>query len=224
RRGREGAPDLTLVVAGEQTGGRGRRGRPWRSPPGNLYASLLLRPGCPAQRLPEIGFVAAVAAAEACDALLAPARVELKWPNDLLVGGAKVGGILLETEGAADAERVVALGIGINIACAPEGMPYPAACLSGITGAPVPLAGVRDGLARRFVAWYARWRDEGFAPVRAAWIAHAPAIGRPLAVRVEKAVLEGAFAGIDEAGALILDLPAGDRRRVLAGDVLFAAA
>lgn len=217
-RARAGAAELTLVVAAEQTGGRGRRGRTWHSPRGNLYASLLLRPVCPAQRLSEIGFIGAVAAAEACNLLLGGrGRVELKWPNDLLRDGAKVAGVLVEAEGDTD-DRRVALGIGINIASAPAGLPYPATVLDGLA-----VVDLRDALAERLAFWYRRWRDEGFAPVRAAWVANAAPPGRSIAVRIEGEVVQGRFGGIDETGALILDLPAG-RRRVLAGDVLFAAA
>ncbi len=223
RLGREGAPDLSLVTARSQHAGRGRRGRNWSSPAGNLYASFLLRPECPVGRLSELGFVASVAAAEACNGLLPPARrVELKWPNDLLLGGGKLAGILLETIEEAPGQRLVAVGIGINIAAAPGDTPYPTTCLAA--HAPVEVAAVRDALADRFADRYGEWRRAGFAPARAAWRSMAMDQGRPLTVRIETELVEGAFGGIDDAGALLLHLPSGGTRRVLAGDVMFQAA
>lgn len=223
RLGREGAPDLTLVTARSQNAGRGRRGRQWSSPVGNLYCSFLLRPACPAGRLAELGFVASVAAAEACNGLLPPPLgVELKWPNDLLLGGAKLSGILLETIEEVPGERLVAVGIGINVAAAPKDTPYPATCLTD--HGPIAVADVARMLALRFAERYRQWRDDGFAPVRRAWTALATGRGRPVTVRIGTELLQGAFAGIDEAGALLLELPSGARRRILAGDVMFQAA
>ncbi|BBK32059.1 BirA family biotin operon repressor/biotin-[acetyl-CoA-carboxylase] ligase [Stella humosa] len=220
RLAREGAAEITMVTARSQTGGRGRRGRTWASPPGNLYSSFLLRPDRPAAGLAELSFVAAVAAAEACSGLLpASAGVELKWPNDLLIDGAKLSGILVETEQGPDGRPVVALGIGINVAHAPEGTPYPATALSH--HAAVVLEDVASALGAAVARWYGLWLDQGFAPVRAAWSAAAIRPGRPLSVRIGQETIAGGFAGIDESGALLLDLPAGTRRRVLAGDVIF---
>lgn len=223
RLGREGAPDLSLITARSQNAGRGRRGRNWSSPVGNLYASFLLRPECPVGRLAELGFVASVAAAEACNELLpAPRRVALKWPNDLLLGGAKLAGILLETIDEPPSGRMVAVGIGINVASAAPGAAYPTTCLADHGAA--DLAQLRDALAARFADRYRQWRHHGFAPARDAWTAMAMARGRPLTVRIEAETVQGTFGGIDETGALLLDLPSGLRRRVLAGDVMFQAA
>ena len=222
RLGREGAPEITLVTARCQESGRGRRGRTWSSPEGNLYASFLLRPPLPLARLPELSFVAAVAAGEACGSLLpAGRRIELKWPNDVLIEGAKLAGILTETEAAPGGGHLVAVGIGINVASAPPHAAYPVTGLSD--HATVTVGMVRDRLSDRLAHWYAIWLAEGFRPVHAAWSLAALPRGRALAVRIGQETIEGGFAGIDEAGALLLDLPAGDRRRILAGDVMLQA-
>ncbi len=106
-----------MVVAGRQTRGRGRHGRDWFSPEGNLYASILLRPGLPPARLSELGFVVALAAADAADAVLPGGRARLKWPNDVLVDGGKIAGILVEII----EDNAAVIGIGLNIAHAPAG-------------------------------------------------------------------------------------------------------
>lgn len=218
RLAREGAGDLTLVTAVSQDAGRGRRGRAWTSPPGNFYGTFLLDPCQPLARLAELGFVAAVATVETCRALLpAGRRIEIKWPNDVLVDGAKVSGILVETEAAPAGRHWVAVGIGINVGSRPDGMPYDVTALAWHV--PVTVESVRQCLAERFACWYRVWLADGFAPVRAAWAAAAVAAGRPIEVRLRDETLEGRFAGIDDGGALLLDQPTG-RRRVTVGDVM----
>jgi BirA family biotin operon repressor/biotin-[acetyl-CoA-carboxylase] ligase len=133
-RARDGAPDGTVVVAGRQTRGRGRHGRDWFSPEGNLYASILLRPELQPSRLSELGFIVALAAADAVDAVLPGGRARLKWPNDVMVDGAKVAGILVEI--IEDSAAVI--GIGLNIVQAPEGATYPVACLRDAGAATSP--------------------------------------------------------------------------------------
>jgi BirA family biotin operon repressor/biotin-[acetyl-CoA-carboxylase] ligase len=217
----EGAPHLTLVVAEAQRAGRGRRGRDWVSTPGNLFFSAVLRPDCPVATAAQIGFLAALAVREAIGEFLeAPATVRCKWPNDVLIDGAKVSGILLESS-ATGAEKVdwVVLGIGVNIAHAPDDVARPATSLAR--------AGARGSTPRRlleawvphFAGWYARWQADGFDPVRAAWLAHAADRGGPVEVRLADAVLHGHFADLDSSGALVLDQAAGGRRLIAAGDV-----
>ncbi len=210
----EGAPHGTVVTARRQTAGRGRLGRSWSSPPGNLYASFLLRPGVPAARASELGFVAAVAVAESCDALLPPRqRVSLKWPNDVLLDGAKLAGILAEMTD----DGVVVVGIGLNVEWAPDGLPYSATdlCAHAHVSVGAALQAVADAMARRM----AGWQVDGFDPVRHAWMARGPARGAPLAVRIGAAQFAGRYAGLDECGALLLDGEAGCRRFV-AGEVV----
>lgn len=221
----EGAPDGTLVWAQAQTAGRGRRGRAWESPRGNLYCSLLLRPGCRLADASQLSFVAALAIADAVAASLPDGvPVSLKWPNDVLADGAKVSGLLLEaeTDGEGGAAWVV-LGIGINVAAAPAGTPYPAACLADLGGdapAGVVLARLADALDRRL----ARWRAEGFGPVRAEWLERARGVGGPVAVRLPDRTLDGVFRDLDADGALVLSMGDGRTARVGAGDVYFPAA
>lgn len=209
-----GAPEGTLVWAGEQTDGRGRRGRSWNSPPGNLYLSLVLRPGCTATAAAELGFIAAVATGEACRQFLPPAvGLSLKWPNDVLIEGGKTAGILLETQTAAETRLAwVVLGIGVNLVSHPEGTEYPATSLQAAGAGRVTPAVALEALAARFLLWYERWRAEGFAPVRAAWLLRADRLGSEIRVRLPRRELTGRFLGIDEAGGLLLDHVEGCQR------------
>jgi len=201
---REGAPEGIWLRAYRQTGGKGRQGRAWQSPPGNLYASTLVRiaPGDPPA--PTLALVAAVALHEVVDGHAPAARI--KWPNDLLIDGAKLAGILLERQGDA-----VILGFGVNLAHHPEGLDRPATSLNP----PVAPARFLERLVAAFAAWLARWRAEGLAPVRAAWLAAAHPIGAALAT----GGAEGRFDGLDESGALRLRLEDGGLRVIHAGDV-----
>ena len=214
RLAREGAAEGTVVTALEQTAGRGRHGRGWASPPGNLYLSLLLRPGLPPGRLGELAFLAGLAVAETAAALLPAGRaVTLKWPNDVLVDGAKTAGILIEQEGEA-----AILGIGLNLVHCPTDTPYPAATLAA-AGAAADLGAARARLLDRLAAALACWRAEGFAPIRSAWLARAHPLGTALSVRLPEGVVAGRFAGLDPAGALLIETAAG-LRRITSGEVL----
>jgi BirA family biotin operon repressor/biotin-[acetyl-CoA-carboxylase] ligase len=212
-----GAPEGTVVWAREQTGGRGRRGRSWASPMGNLYSSTILRPDCPAARAAELGFAAALAVA---DMVPAGREVRVKWPNDVLVDGGKVAGILPESSIAADgqAEHVI-LGIGVNVGFAPNlpEMRYPGACLGGTVEA--ALEALAAALARRL----GQWRRDGFAAVRAEWLTRAGPLGTEVDVRLGDELVRGRFAGMDGEGALLLDTAAGPRR-IVAGELLARAA
>lgn len=223
RRAEAGAADGAVVVAREQTGGRGRRGRAWASPPGNLYASFVLRPGVPPSRAAEIGFVAALAVADTV-AALAPAGVTVrcKWPNDVLADGRKISGILPEASlapgGGLD---FVVLGIGLNVAHHPADTAWPAISLARLGSA----ATVEDALAVLVPAldrWRGAWAREGFAPIRAAWLARAAGLGREIRVRLHEGEIGGRFADLDERGTLLLDCGPAGIRRVAAGDVLLA--
>ena len=218
-----GAAAGTLIWAAEQLAGRGRRGRGWASPPGNLYASLLLRPACPPARACQLNFVAAVALAEAVSALLpAGAEVALKWPNDVLIRGAKVSGILLEAAAALDRSiDWLVIGAGVNVANHPADTPYPATNLRR-EGAPAATAAtVLRAFAEYFVVWYETWRAHGFSPVRARWLASARGLGDPIEVRLERETLRGRFGDLDESGALMLDMRDGARRQITTGDLFF---
>jgi len=220
RLAREGAETGTVVWALEQTAGRGRRGRTWVSPRGNLYTSLLLRPACPAGRAAQLGFVAAVAIGGALAELLrSPRGLSYKWPNDVLVNNRKVAGILLESEmTAADKLDFVVVGVGINLLTAPLESEFPAtSILQEGLGKISPLA-MLAGFVGHFRRWERCWGSDGFEPVRTVWRAAAAGRGEPVRVRLETATLHGHFLDIDEQGAMLLDA-AGERRRITAGEV-----
>jgi BirA family biotin operon repressor/biotin-[acetyl-CoA-carboxylase] ligase len=222
---REGAAEGTLVWAGAQTAGRGRRGRVWASPPGNLYVSIVLRPAVTPARAAQLGFVAALALADSVALLCGPALdVRCKWPNDILVAGRKLAGILLESEiTAKDKIDFVVIGAGANLVSRPSDAEYPATSLAerGFSGiAPDRLLAA---YIRRFDAWAHVWREQGFAPIRAAWLARAAGIGAEVLVRLERATLIGRFLDLDEDGCLVIDTAEG-RRRIAAGEVFPASA
>jgi BirA family biotin operon repressor/biotin-[acetyl-CoA-carboxylase] ligase len=217
---RAGAPEGTLVWAGEQTAGRGRRGRTWLSPPGNLYLSLVLRPEGAPVRAAQLGFVTALGLGDALALLAGPAfKLRYKWPNDILVNGRKLAGILLESENAAsDRVDFVVAGIGVNIAAAPEDVEFPATSLAAEGVAGITPAVLLGGFVRHFDIWARRWREAGFAPVRAAWLARASGLGERVRVRLERGTLFGRFLDLDADGALVLE-GEGGRRRIAAGEV-----
>ncbi len=212
-----GASEGTVVWAREQTGGRGRRGRRWASPVGNLYSSTIVRPTCSAQRTSELGFVAALAVA---DIVPAGRAVRLKWPNDVLVDGGKVAGILLESAvGQAGHVDHVVIGIGINVGFAPQlpEMRYPGAALGGTVEAAL------EKLTQAIATRLAEWRREGFETVRAAWLAKAGPLGLEVDVRLGEELVRGRFAGLDREGALLLETSAGPRK-IVSGELLGRAA
>ena len=216
----DGAASATIVWAEAQSAGRGRRGRGWVSPPGNLYLSLLWRPDCPIADAAQLGFVAALAMADALDGLV-PAGLKLryKWPNDILLDGKKIAGILLESETSGNATaNFVVIGVGVNLASSPQDTESPATSLAeeGIAG--IAPGAVLAGFAGGFAQWERIWRGEGFAPIRAAWLARAGGIGEEIRVRLDRTVLYGRFRDLDEAGALLLDEASGCRR-IAAGDI-----
>ena len=201
---REGAVEGSWLRAERQTGGKGRQGRAWQSPPGNLYASTLVRLQPEDPPAPTLALVAAVALHEIVSGHAPDVRI--KWPNDLLMGGAKLAGILLERQGDA-----VIVGFGVNLAHHPEGLERPATSLDPPVD-PDPFLG---RLAAAFAAWLRRWRDEGVGPIRAAWLAAALPLGTPLVTHDGA----GTFDGLDESGALRLRSAGGAVRVIHAGDV-----
>jgi BirA family biotin operon repressor/biotin-[acetyl-CoA-carboxylase] ligase len=223
RYARAGAEEGTLVVAERQTAGRGRRGRDWISPAGNLYASLLLRPGHPAGEALQVSFVAAVALAEAIAACLPPtADVRCKWPNDVLVDDRKVAGLLLESE--ADDQGGLAwliVGAGVNIVSFPplDDAAYPATSLHAAGATGIDAAAVLSAFGEAFLAWHQRWQEEGFSRVRAAWRQRAAGLGETITVRLESETVSGAFLDLDADGALLLGQATQGVRRITAGDV-----
>jgi BirA family biotin operon repressor/biotin-[acetyl-CoA-carboxylase] ligase len=207
------------IMARRQTAGRGRAGRRWDSEPGNLHASLLVRLGCPAAVVPQLSLVAGVAAHDAiAQAGGGVPGLRLKWPNDVLVGAAKCAGILAES--VSDKESVIAvIGVGINIASHPTDLGREATDLAA-HGVQVSPDAMLDHLGTCMQSWLARWDEgRGFAGVRAAWLERAGAIGETCTAHTGTERIAGAFAGLDEAGALLIMDGAGRRRTVTFGDV-----
>jgi BirA family biotin operon repressor/biotin-[acetyl-CoA-carboxylase] ligase len=218
---RSGAPEGTLIWARRQTKGRGRRGRVWESPAGNLHLSIVLRPDVAPMRAGEIAFVAALAAADACVALAPDAEIRCKWPNDVLAGGRKVAGLLIESSLSAGRLDWLVAGIGLNLAAHPEAVEFPATHLAAHAGRTIAVGEGLAALAEAFAAGYRLWRERGFAPVRAAWLARAAGLGETIRVRLENTELTGTFGGIEGDGALVLILADGTSQRITAGDVFF---
>jgi BirA family transcriptional regulator, biotin operon repressor / biotin---[acetyl-CoA-carboxylase] ligase len=208
-----GAPHGTVIHADEQVAGRGRFGRTWFSPPGNLYLSVLLRLDLPPAATSELGFVTALTVADAVDALLPKqTKSTLKWPNDVLVDDGKIAGILVES---VDGAQII--GVGLNVLEAPRNAPYKTATLVG-SGGIATVDGARDILLDSLAKHLGDWAENGFAPIRAAWLARAHPIGAPLRASIGGRTEEGVFGGLDEDGALLLDTAEG-RKRIVAADV-----
>jgi BirA family transcriptional regulator, biotin operon repressor / biotin---[acetyl-CoA-carboxylase] ligase len=208
-----GAAEGLWLRAERQTAGRGRQGRDWVSPSGNLYASTLVRLHPSDPPAPSLALVAAVALIETVEAF--GAHPQIKWPNDLLIDGAKLSGILLERFGDA-----VVIGLGVNLAHHPEGIDRIATSLAVILGhAPDPEAFLVT-LAESFARWLYRWRSEGLPPVRARWLEKAHPIGAPLTARLPDGnSLDGLFDGLDATGALRLRLADGQVHVIHAADI-----
>lgn len=223
RRLGEGAETPFWISAAAQTAGRGRRGRPWQSSGGNLFLSGAYRFSSDPGELAQLSFVTALAAYDAFAAHVLPGAVSLKLPNDLLLDGAKAGGILLES-GTDSVGRWLVVGIGLNIADAPDNTPYPALALAdrlapGLNR-PHPDDVARD-LAAAFESWLGVWRREGFTAIRKAWLSRASGLGEPIVVKGGAEDLYGVFEDLDAGGALCLRQPDGALMRVAAGDVFF---
>jgi BirA family transcriptional regulator, biotin operon repressor / biotin---[acetyl-CoA-carboxylase] ligase len=219
-RAREGDPGGLWIVAGEQTAGRGRRGRDWASSAGNLFAShLLVNPG-PRDRLGELPLLAAVALAEAIDKCAGTHQmVGLKWPNDLLVDGAKLSGILLEAETTSSGNLAIVLGFGVNCVMHPELSLYPSVDLAAL-GYRISAEQLLSALADSLDRWLTGWRRaDGFDAVRKAWLARAVHVGKIIKVRNGDREMTGTFIDLDNRGHLILGLENGQRETIFAGDV-----
>lgn len=218
-----GEGERYLVRADVQNAGRGRRGRAWVSPPGNLYASLLLRPAVPPAEASQLSFVISLAVRDAVAGFVPAATVACKWPNDVLVDQAKVAGILLESRtGAIGLVDWVIVGSGINVANHPSLVDYAATSLHA-HGATVDATACLAAYLRHVDHWYAAWRTDGFAAIRAAWLARAWRLGQSIRVRLGDDVVEGRFDTLDASGALVLAEADGRARTISAGDVLQAA-
>lgn len=238
-RASEGDAGRLWIVASEQTGGRGRRGRPWATPPGNLAATLLLVDSFEAVSAATLGFVAGLALGDALAAVVPSAHVsvgldgahekggrnrfELKWPNDVLADGAKLAGILLESFALDGGRMALAIGIGVNVVSHPEDVPYPAISLRELD----PKADAGTLFLALSDAWCENMRmwneGRGLTAIRERWLARAAGLGSEVSVRADGRIVRGVFETIDEACRFVIREDNGARLRVAAGDVHFGA-
>jgi BirA family biotin operon repressor/biotin-[acetyl-CoA-carboxylase] ligase len=229
----EGAGEGTLITARRQTAGRGRRGRTWQSDEGNLFLSLILKPRGGLRSAGAIGFAGALAITDAIAGLMGhdamahqKARgpgIALKWPNDVLIRDRKVSGLLIERAGGAAGDALV-LGIGINLVSHPDDTRYPATDLSAEGAGEISVSKALQEFSTAFLRRYRGWQEDGFGPLREAWVARARGIGDNLSVEIEGRRFDGVFSTIDETGALCLDQGTAGVKKVTAGDVFFHAA
>jgi BirA family biotin operon repressor/biotin-[acetyl-CoA-carboxylase] ligase len=225
---RHGERGPLWITATRQSAGRGRRGRPWVSEPGNLYTSLLLTDPAPAENWAQLSFVAALAIHDAVVEIAPDLRPKLaiKWPNDLLLNGEKFAGILIEGEGPQKntGEGTVAIGIGVNCANHPSDMEQPATDLAA-AGARITPETLFAALSAKMLGRLAQWnRGEGFTTIRADWLARATGVGEDIRVRLADRELSGRFEALDESGALVLRLADGSAQTIAAGDVFMPPA
>lgn len=206
------------VTAVRQSAGRGRRGRAWVSEPGNLYASLLLTEPAPPEHWPELAFVAALAVHDAVAEAARTLRTQLaiKWPNDLLLGGRKFAGILIEGQGA---DHVV-VGIGVNCARHPADTDHPATDLAA-AGVELTVEALFTVLSSKMLGRLAQWNGgEHFSTIRTDWLSRASGRSESIRVKLQEEELVGRFDDIDDSGRLVLSLPDGERKIIAAGDVV----
>ena len=203
------------IIADEQIAGRGRLGRQWVSNPGNLYATLVLPCMARSEHLSQLGFVAALAIQQTASEFIKAGSISLKWPNDCLINGAKFSGILIETL----RPGLLAIGMGINVSQAPEGLPYKAAALGDFGTTATPLE-VQARLDQALQHWLSVWdMGAGFVAIRSAWMVICGHRHGQITVKLAEGHLSGLFSGLAEDGAMLLKV-AGNTRKIHAGDVV----
>ena len=220
RRAEAGSPGPVWLAARLQNAGRGRLGRAWVSKPGNLYATLLLPVAGGIASAIRFPFAAGVAVAQLCESLLDNTQIELKWPNDIRIDRAKLGGILVESGRLANSEQTwAAIGIGLNIAHAPEAQTQATTCLEVHTQ--------RSGLQPDFILGALRTHlgdalhlaETDFAALLEIWLTYAEGLGQTLEAGPPGRRLRGVFTGIDYDGGLLLTLPDGSEQTIRAGEI-----
>jgi BirA family biotin operon repressor/biotin-[acetyl-CoA-carboxylase] ligase len=225
RRAEAGEAGPVWLLGLRQTAGRGRRGRAWETGEGNLAATLLFTTDKPPAEAAQVSFVAALAVADLLAAYVPASLVSLKWPNDPLLGGLKVSGILVESGMRPTGGLWIAVGVGVNLARKPIDSERPATALPTYRDAPPPKPiEAIEVLATSFARWSDVWSRLGFPAIADAWTARAHGLGEPCVARLGTETLEGIAEGLDGDGALRLRLADGHVRRVTAGDVFFGEA
>ncbi|WP_292064580.1 biotin--[acetyl-CoA-carboxylase] ligase [Brevundimonas sp. UBA7664] len=228
RRADAGESGPLWIVARRQTEGRGRRGRSWESQDGNLFSTLLqLTRKSPAEAA-QVTFVAALAIADLLDAYAPVSLVTIKWPNDVMLAGQKASGVLVESGAHESGGLWLAVGIGVNLAHAPDGTERPATALvhhlRGDVTAPPTVEAAAATLAGAFDVWMTRWETLGFEPILDAWRARTAGLEGPAVARLGRETVEGIAEGVAPDGALKLRLADGSLRLISAGDVFFGEA
>ncbi len=217
----DGETGPVWIIADRQTAGYGRRGAAWFQEAGDLAASLIFTPAKTDKHVGQLSFAAALAVADAINAAGTNADVKLKWPNDILIGGAKTSGILLELMTRPGASSAVVLGVGVNIVSKPTEADYPVTrLLDVLDGAAPPPKALLASIDAALFKWMEVWNKHGFEPIRDAWLQQAQNVGGPITVRLPQGTLSGIFDGLDHDGSLILSTPDGVKR-VTAGAVYF---
>ncbi|KIL34809.1 biotin [Cohnella kolymensis] len=219
----EGALEGTLVIAEQQTKGRGRMGRSWLSPAGKgIWMSLLLRPPVALPYTPQLTLLAAVALSRAISQLV-PVSIGIKWPNDLLVDGRKISGILLESAAEDERLRYVVVGMGISVNLEqedyPEELAAKAISLKMASGAAVNRSELIAAILEEFERLYELYLEQGFAPIRALWEARTVTLNRPAVLQTPQGVIQGVPRGLDDMGGLVIELEDGSSRTVYSGEV-----
>ncbi len=228
RRAEAGETGPLWITAGVQTAGRGRRGRSWETSRGNLAATLLVVTDKSPAEAAQLSFVAAFAIRALAERYTPASLLRFKWPNDVLIDGRKLSGILIESGRNAAGLLWLAIGMGVNLAHAPQNVERPATSIAdhlkaGVLAPPGP-AEALGALSEAFVRYTALWMREGFQPLREEWLKGAAGIGQPCLARLDRETVEGVAEGMDSDGALLLRLPDRSLRRISAGDVFFPAA
>ena len=228
RRAEAGETGPVWIVARRQTSGRGRRAREWVSDTGNLAATLLITTSKPPAEAAQVTFVAALAVADLLDAFVVGDRVTIKWPNDVLISGAKASGILVESGAHSGGGLWLAIGIGVNLAHAPDDTERPATALAAHLRSDIaypPLVEAAAGLlAEAFAVWMERWVTLGFQPILDAWTARTRGLDQPCVARLGHETVTGVADGVAPDGALRMRLDDGSLRLISAGDVFFSEA
>lgn len=220
-----GASHGAVIWAKRQSAGRGRLGREWVSSEGNLYVTVLISPTVALEKCPQLSFVAALAVAETLEGIVPePEKIACKWPNDVLVGGKKIAGVLLEaftTKEMGLEKQWIAVGVGINVDNFPEHVMFPATCLRAEGVELISAKIVLSRFIHHFIALYDTWAAKGFSPIEKAWLKRAHQLGKPVEVIVGDAQVHGVFEGIDASGCMLLRDKKKNISTIHAGDVFY---